>query len=150
MKSGIKFEDIEKGKGREALENDYVLVECLFFLNLGEQIEIFGNYHDNKFLINLNSRDFIPGLRYGIIGMNEGGTRNLKISPHLAFGEKGLANKIPPNALLICKVKLLEIVDEKFSLPDPFLRKRQVVITHRGEAESNKPKWIFGIIDGEY
>lgn len=151
MKSGIKFEDIEKGKGREVLENDYVLVECLFFLNHGEPIKIFGNFHDNKFVINLNSRDFIPGLRYGIIGMSEGGVRNLKISPHLAYGEKGIADKIPPNALLICKVKLLKIVDEHFSLPDHFLRNRQVVITHRGEAVNKKPKWTFGIInDGEY
>lgn len=151
MKSGIKFEEIEKGKGREAQENDYVLVECLFFLNHGEPIEIFGNFHDNKFVINLNTRDIIPGLRYGIIGMSEGGVRNLKISPHLAYGEKGIVNKIPPNALLLCKVKLLKIVDEHYSLPDPFLRSRQAVITHGGEAVNKKPKWTFGIInDGEY
>lgn len=151
MKSGIKFEDIERGDGREAQEYDYVLVECHFFLNQGEQIAIFVNFHENQFVINLKSRDYIPGLRYGIVGMHEGGIRNLKISPHLAFGEEGVANKIPPNALLVCKVKLLKIIDEHFSLPDPFGRKRQLVISHRGEAASKKPRWLFGIIDdGEY
>ncbi len=53
--------------------------------------------------------------------------------------------------LLICKVKLLKIVDEQFSLPNPFSRKKQLVVSHRGEAVNNKPRWTFGIInDGEY
>ena len=151
MKSGIKFEDIEKGYGKIASSDDYVLVEIHFFLNKGERIEIFGNNNDNQFVVDLKSRDFIPGLRYGIVGMSEGGLRNLKISPHLAFGEKGVANRIPPNALLISKVKLLKIVDEKFSLPNPYSRKRQIVVTHRGEAANQKPRWNFGVInDGDY
>lgn len=151
MKSGIKIEEVEKGNGREALSDDYVLVEIHFSLNKGERVEIFGNYHDNQFVINLKSRDYIPGLRYGIVGMRKGGIRKLKISPHLAFGKKGLPNKIPPNALLICKVKLLKVVDDRFSLPNPYSRKRQIVVSHRGESARNKPRWNFGIInDGEY
>ncbi|MEQ1557439.1 MAG: FKBP-type peptidyl-prolyl cis-trans isomerase [Methyloglobulus sp.] len=149
MNSGIDIEEIEKGNGQVAQKHDYVLVECLFFLNRGDKVEIFPNY--NQFVIYLKSRNFIPGLLHGIIGMHEGGERNLKISPHLAFGEKGVPDKIPPNALLICKVKLLKIVDETFSLPSPFERSRQIVISHRGEASSQKPRWTFGIInEGEY
>lgn len=151
MKSGIDIEDIIKGTGKAALRSDYVLVECLFFLNRGDQIEVFSNYNNNQFVIYLKSRDFIPGLLQGIIGMHEGGERNLKISPHLAFGEKGIPDKIPPNALLFCKVKLLQIVDKSFNLPSPFERRRQIVISQRGEASNNKPRWTFGIInDGEY
>ncbi len=103
MKSGIKFEEIEEGNGQEVLEDAYAHVECRFSLSQGDEIEFFGNYHENQFVISLKLRDFIPGLRYGIVGMREGGTRKLKISPHLAFGEKGLANKVPPNTLLICQ-----------------------------------------------
>lgn len=151
MKSGIDIEEIEVGNRQESTKDDCVLVECLFFLNQGEQVEIFGNFNQNQFVIDLNSRDYIPGLLYGIVGMREGGIRKLKISPHLAFGEKGTPNKIPPNSLIICKVKLLKIVDKSFSLPNPFSRSRQIVISHRGEAASKKPKWSFGIInDGEY
>lgn len=87
MKSGIKVEDIENGKGLETQADGYVLVECHFFLKQGERVEIFGNYHENQFVISLKSRDFIPGLRYGIVGMHEGGTRKLKISPHLRIGD---------------------------------------------------------------
>ncbi len=151
MKSGIAIEEIEKGKGQVAQKKDSVLVECHFFLNHGDQVEVFPNYNDNQFVINFKSRDFIPGLLQGIIGMHEGGVRNLKISPHLAFGERGVPGKIPPNALVICKVKLLKIVAESFSLPSPFERSRQIVISHRGEASNKKPRWTFGIInDGEY
>ncbi len=151
MKSGITIEEIEKGNGKVAHKNDYVLVECLFFLNRGDQVVVYPNYNDNQFVIYLKSRHFIPGLLHGIIGMHEGGERNIKISPHLAFGEKGIQGKIPPNALVICKVKLLKIVDETFSLPSPFERSRQIVISHRGEASSKKPRWTFGIInEGEY
>ena len=55
---------------------------------------------DREFLIN--------GLFYGIEGMNIGGTRKLKISPHLAYGEKGIPDTIPANAVLIFEVTILE------------------------------------------
>jgi FKBP-type peptidyl-prolyl cis-trans isomerase len=55
---------------------------------------------DREFLIN--------GLFYGIEGMRIGGTRKLKISPHLAYGEKGIPDTIPSNAVLIFEVTILE------------------------------------------
>ncbi len=151
MKSGIKSKDIEIGSGKQAQSDSHVLIECYFYLNKGEEIELFGNYHNNQYVVSLNSRNYIPGLRHGIVGMREGGVRNLRISPHLAFGERGIENRIPPNAILVCKIKLLKIVNEHFSLPDPFSRKRQVIVSHRGEAINQKPRWTLGIInDGEY
>jgi len=51
--------------------------------------------------------NFIPGIYYGIEGMRIHGIRKLKISPNLAYGEKGIEGIIPPNALLIVEVTLL-------------------------------------------
>jgi FKBP-type peptidyl-prolyl cis-trans isomerase len=48
----------------------------------------------------------IAGLFYGIEGMRIGGKRVLKISPHLAFGEKGVEHMIPPNAPLEIEVTI--------------------------------------------
>ena len=50
------------------------------------------------------------GLFYGIQGMNVGGTRLLRIAPHLAYGEKGVQGVIPPNAVLTAE---LSVVSER-------------------------------------
>jgi FKBP-type peptidyl-prolyl isomerase-like protein len=54
--------------------------------------------------------DLFAGLFYGIEGMQIGGKKTLKISPHLAYGEKGVEGIIPPNAVLKVEV---EIISEK-------------------------------------
>jgi len=103
--------------------------------------------------INLKSRDVIPGLRYGIVGMREGGIREIKIGPHLAYGDKGVADKIPPNAVLKCKVRLLKISQDGKGFPNPNIRlwKSQIIVSHRGEAARNLPRWQFSLADdGEY
>lgn len=47
------------------------------------------------------------GLFYGVQGMRIGGTRKLRIAPHLAFRDAGVEGIIPPNALLIVEVSVL-------------------------------------------
>lgn len=47
------------------------------------------------------------GLFYGIQGMRLGGSRTLRIAPHLAYGEAGVPGSIPPNALLTVEVSVL-------------------------------------------
>ena len=49
------------------------------------------------------------GLFYGVDGMRVGGTRKLRIAPHLAYREKGVPDVIPPNALLIVEVQVLSL-----------------------------------------
>jgi FKBP-type peptidyl-prolyl cis-trans isomerase len=52
----------------------------------------------------------VNGLFYGSEGMRVGGTRRLKISPHLAYGDKGVPGVIPANAVLIVEIAFLEEV----------------------------------------
>ena len=47
------------------------------------------------------------GLFYGVQGMRVGGTRTLRVAPHLAYGAKGLPDRIPPNALLTVEITVL-------------------------------------------
>ncbi len=59
---------------------------------------------------NFDRNDLFAGLFYGIEGMRIGGKRILKISPHLAYRERGIEGIIPPNAVLKVEV---EIIPEK-------------------------------------
>ena len=53
-------------------------------------------------------REFMfAGLFYGVQGMRVGGTRKLRIAPHLAYGEAGIPGMVPPNALLTVEVEVL-------------------------------------------
>jgi FKBP-type peptidyl-prolyl cis-trans isomerase len=54
---------------------------------------------DRVFLIN--------GLFYGVEGMCVGGTRRLRISPQLGYGEKGIPGVIPPNSVLTAEITIL-------------------------------------------
>ena len=51
---------------------------------------------------------FFSGLFYGIEGMRIGGKRTLKISPHMAYREKGVEGMVPPNAVLKVEVQIHE------------------------------------------
>lgn len=56
------------------------------------------------------------GLFYGIQGTRVGGTRTLRIAPHLAYHEEGVPGRIPPNALLKVEVT---VIAERAALQQP-------------------------------
>jgi FKBP-type peptidyl-prolyl cis-trans isomerase len=62
----------------------------------------------------LGARHVIAGLRAGVEGMRAGGTREIRVPPHLAYGAKG-TGPIPPNAALRLVVTLKHI--EKQATP---------------------------------
>jgi hypothetical protein len=57
----------------------------------------------------INRSSLMNGLFYGVEGMRIGGTRRLRISPHLAYGERGVAGIIPPNAVLVAEITVLGV-----------------------------------------
>jgi hypothetical protein len=56
----------------------------------------------------INRGSLMNGLFYGVEGMRVGGTRRLEIAPHIAYGEQGVPGKIPPNALIVAEITILE------------------------------------------
>jgi hypothetical protein len=58
--------------------------------------------------VRVNRGQLASGLFYGMDGMRVGGTRRLEIASHLAYGERGVPGVIPPNAVLIAEVTVLE------------------------------------------
>ena len=47
------------------------------------------------------------GLFYGVEDMRVGGTRRLRVAPHLGYRESGVPGVVPPNALLTVEVHVL-------------------------------------------
>ncbi len=57
--------------------------------------------------VRIDRRSLINGLFYGVDGMRVGGTRRLEISPHLAYGDGGIPDLVPPRAVLVAEITIL-------------------------------------------
>ena len=56
-----------------------------------------------------NDREnLFPGLFQGIDGMRLGGRRKLKVSPHLAYGERGIPGRVPADAVIVAEIEFIE------------------------------------------
>ena len=58
----------------------------------------------------LGKREVIAGVERSLMGMKAGGYRKVRISPHLAYREKGLSGMIPEHAVLVVEIWLREIL----------------------------------------
>ena len=120
MRKGIKLLSENIGEGAEVQRQHFYKIKLKCWLNKGQAVkwrEPWGladraALEDNGETlitdVRLDREFLINGLFYGIEGMRIGGTRKLKVSPHLAYREKGIPDTIPPNAVLIFEVTILE------------------------------------------
>jgi FKBP-type peptidyl-prolyl cis-trans isomerase len=127
LKRGIKLLEQREGSGEPAKKGDRILYNLKMFLRRGEEVplnerqaehlpaEMIRTVAGKRFIehrIRLGSRDAIAGVEDALIGMKTGGYRKVEVSPHLAFGEKGLPGLVPANAVLFIELWLREIVAE--------------------------------------
>lgn len=103
MRSGLTMEDIAVGDGAIAERGSSVRIRYSGFLNRGER------FHENAEAFVVGRRQVIAGLEYGVEGMRVGGKRKLKMSPHLAYRDRGVPGVVPWNAKLIFEVELLSV-----------------------------------------
>ena len=123
--SGLKLLEEREGVGTPAKKGDRVVYNTRIFLNQGDEvmlnetrvehlpqdmIRVEGGviFVDHKTM--LGSRQTIAGVEHVLMGMKVGGYRKVRISPHLAYRDKGIPDLIPPDALLICEIWLRDIV----------------------------------------
>ena len=124
-KSGIKLLDDREGFGDSAKNGDKVIYNVRIHLNKGEEVPL--NERQAEFLpptmlrtengrrlvdheVLLGKRRAIAGIEYALIGIIPGGYRKVRLSPHLAYRDEGLADLIPPNAVLNVELWLRQIV----------------------------------------
>lgn len=112
-KLGVEYYDIKEGTGKvckmgSRFECDYTL---WFADENGEKKTRFQSSKDSgkRFQWTLG-QGLIQGWSNGMEGMKEGGTRLLRISPELGYGEGGRG--IPPNTTLIFEIKLYRLIKQ--------------------------------------
>ena len=123
--SGLKLLDEREGDGPSAQKGDRVMFHMRLFLNKGDEIPL--NETQAKHLpkemirvvdgmtfidrtIVLGRREAIAGVEHALIGMKVDGYRKVRISPHLAYRDKGIPDLIPPDAVLIVELWLREVL----------------------------------------
>ena len=122
---GIDLLDETEGTGMPAVKGARVKYCARFFLRKGDEVtpdyEIIAQYqeHVTTAMIEgveliehdtvLGSRHAIAGVEKSLLGMCKGGYREVRVSPHLAYGEKGIPGRIPANALLRIQLWLRDV-----------------------------------------
>ena len=123
IKSGIKLLAEIEGEGEPATKGDTVVYNWRLYRNKGEEIalneqqvknlpvemiRVVDGYRFIDHKTTLGSRQTMAGVEYSLHGMKPGGYRKIRISPHLAYRDKGLGDLIPANAVLIVELWLRE------------------------------------------
>ena len=120
MKSGIKLLEDKPGDGPVVERQHVYLMRIKMWLNQGQPIrwERPSGFVDRARLedegqtliadLRVDRESLINGLFYGIEGMRIGGTRRLRVSPHLAYGVRGIPGIVPENAVIEASVEIIE------------------------------------------
>ena len=110
----LVIKDLKVGSGPEVKAReevrDKVFVEYVG-VNYRNGKEFDSSWERGKpFAFTVNFHEVIPGWDKGMVGMKEGGRRELIIPPNLAYGKAGIPPSIPPNETLVFVIDLLEVV----------------------------------------
>ena len=108
--SGVKYLDLEPGKGRQAANGDTARVQYTGWLpDAGCRKFDSSHDHGQPFSFRLGAGEVIRGWDEGVSTMRKGGKRFLLIPPELGYGARGAGNVIPPDARLLFEVELLDL-----------------------------------------
>ena len=107
--------DTKIGTGEEATGGHTVKVHYTGWLYKANLPQKKGAKFDSSvdrgesFVFPLGSGRVIKGWDQGVVGMKVGGQRTLIIPAHLGYGARGAGDSIPPNAVLVFDVELLDL-----------------------------------------
>ena len=111
----LKKIDVKQGAGAEAVAGKPVVVHYTGWLYDPASPEGKGKKFDSSvdrkepFSFPLGGGRVIRGWDEGVAGMKVGGKRTLIIPADKAYGARGAGGVIPPNAVLVFDVELLEV-----------------------------------------
>ncbi len=104
--SGLKYEVITEGTGKKPKATDTVVVHYRGTFLDGKE---FDSSYKRMEPISFPLNGVIAGWTEGLQLMPIGSKYKFTIPPELAYGKRGAAGVIPPNATLIFEVELIDI-----------------------------------------
>ena len=119
IKPGVELLSESPGDGRPVEKHNHYQVRLRMWLRRGEPVRWDKPWGLTKHAsidedgaalttdVRVDRVYLFAGLFYGMQGMRVGGTRTLRIAPHLGYGEQGVPGVIPANALLTVEVAVL-------------------------------------------
>ena len=125
--SGLRLLDEREGAGMSVQNGDHIVYNARIFLNRGEEVlrndlqakelpteivRVEGGVTFIDHRIALGRRQAIAGIEQALLGMKVGGYRKVRVSPHLAYRDKGIPDLIPPDAVLIVELWLRGIAEQ--------------------------------------
>lgn len=106
--SGLRYQYIQKGSGKQAMKGSKVAVHYKGQLTDGQ---VFDDSYKRKqpleFTVGVGQ--VIEGWDEGIMLLNVGDKARFVIPSHLGYGSRGAGGAIPPNATLIFDVELVDV-----------------------------------------
>ena len=108
MDNGLKIETLKEGTGEESKNGDMVSVHYTGTLEDGTKFDSSLD-RGTPFEFKLGAGRVIKGWDLGVLGMKIGEKRRLTIPSDLGYGPNGIPGAIPPNAILIFEIELLDI-----------------------------------------
>ena len=125
LPSGLEILEEREGTGPAAQIGDTVTYNVRIFLNRGDEVPMNeaqlnqGIAHDRirqeedriviDHMTKLGKREVMAGIERALVGMRPGGFRKVRVSPHLAYGSRGIPGLIPPDAVLTVHVWLRDV-----------------------------------------
>ena len=107
--SSLQSRDVVTGKGKAAKAGDKLTVQYVgVSYSTGQQFDASWD-RGQAFPFQLGAQMVIPGWDQGLVGMKQGGRRELIIPPALAYGPQGQPPAIAPNETLIFMIDLKKI-----------------------------------------
>lgn len=105
--SGLYIRDLQEGTGEEVGPGQQAVVHYTGWLPTGEEFD--SSRGGEPFGFEVGAGNVIQGWDEGVAGMRVGGQRQLVIPAELAYGDRGAGGVIPPGAVLVFDVELLDV-----------------------------------------